>query len=214
METGMDSVDIPTPGGRHPRVVSPPRLSLSTPSAALRWQRPAPDTPSSAKTTFTSKTMEETQEQLWYELAEFYYRNEDTIERVMAMDIGSLDKVSQMDLAIDTFVETANLLLPGLVALANVHPGLGIAVFAFAGVIGLDITRRDNNRKVLAVKLQMQNMMCAMFQLRKLRHMHVQEPEREQEQTRLHRLIGDIAEEIKICGSDLDYYMDRKFVCK
>lgn len=39
-----------------------------------------------------------------------------------------------------------------------------VLVFAFAGVISLDMARRGNNRKVLAVNLQMQNMMCAMFQ--------------------------------------------------
>ena len=50
--------------------------------------------------------------------------------------------------------------------------------------------------------------------LRKLRHIHVKEGEREQEQSRLQRLIKAIADEIKACGNDLNYYLDRKFICR
>jgi len=42
----------------------------------------------------------------------------------------------------------------------------------------------------------------------------VKEGEREQEQSRLQRLIKAIADEIKACGSDLNYYLDRKFICQ
>ncbi|KAF9544345.1 hypothetical protein CPC08DRAFT_770067 [Agrocybe pediades] len=89
-----------------------------------------------------------------------------------------------------------------------------VAIFVFHSVMRLDLARRDNNRKVLAVKLQMQNMMCTMFQLRNLRHVHFEEGEREQEKERLHRLIKVIADDITKCGSDLNYYMDLKFVSK
>lgn len=39
-----------------------------------------------------------------------------------------------------------------------------VAIFAFHEVIKLDIARRDNNKKVLVVVLQMQNMLGPMFQ--------------------------------------------------
>jgi len=52
------------------------------------------------------------------------------------------------------------------------------------------------------------------YRLRKLRHIHVKEGERVEEQSRLQRLIKAIAEEIKACGSDLNFYLDRKFICK
>ncbi|KAF9544348.1 hypothetical protein CPC08DRAFT_730296 [Agrocybe pediades] len=41
---------------------------------------------------------------------------------------------------------------------------------------------------------------------------HVKEGEREQEKERLQRPIKVIADDITKCGSDLNYYMDRKFV--
>lgn len=75
-------------------------------------------------TTNVTKTMEENQEVLWRELNEFYTQNQATIERAAAMDM-SIENMSDMDVAVETFVETANTLLPGLVGLANIHPGLG-----------------------------------------------------------------------------------------
>ncbi|KIM34875.1 hypothetical protein M413DRAFT_450024 [Hebeloma cylindrosporum] len=162
----------------------------------------------------TASTLDHNQEKVWKELTAFYLENEEVIEKSLQFDVKSIDKASELDVALITFLDTADVILQGLVALSSVHPVLGIAIFAFHGVVSLDLTRRDNNRKVLAVKLQMQNMMCAMFQLRKLRHIHVEEGEREEQQSRLQRLVKAIADEIKACGSDLNYYLDRKFISK
>jgi hypothetical protein len=42
--------------------------------------------------------------------------------------------------------------------------GIAVAVGAFVLVITLDVTRRENDRKVLAVKLQMQELMMVFFE--------------------------------------------------
>jgi len=39
-----------------------------------------------------------------------------------------------------------------------------VAVGAFAAVINIELIRRDNNAKAMSVKIQMQNLMCALFQ--------------------------------------------------
>ena len=126
------------------------------------------------------------QERLWQELARFYTENEQTIDKATKTDVATeasgIDP-SDLSIAIDTFTETTKVILDGLVMLGNVHPILGgkhltfqrampkrlitdlaVAIFAFHSVISLDLSRRDNNKKVMAVKLQMQNMMCTMFQ--------------------------------------------------
>ncbi|KAF8912079.1 hypothetical protein CPB84DRAFT_751308 [Gymnopilus junonius] len=164
-----------------------------------------------------SSTIEENEEQVWQDLSRFYAENEQTIERAITFNVaaGSKDAdPSELNIAIDTFVETTKVILDGLVMLGNIHPILGVAIFAFHSVISLDLSRRDNNKKVIAVKLQMQNMMCTMFQLRRLKHVHVQGEEKLQQRAQLQRLIKVIAEDITACGSDLNYYMDRKFIAK
>ncbi|KAF4609988.1 hypothetical protein D9613_010358 [Agrocybe pediades] len=173
--------------------------------------------PNFSSSSSVTTTLEKNHEELWKNLTRFYDDNEEVINKSIATDLEAAakdEKTTEVQIAIDSFVETANVVLEGLVALGNVHPILGVAIFAFHSVMRLDLARRDNNKKVLAVKLQMQNMMCTMFQLRNLRHVHVKEGEREQEKERLQRLIKVIADDITKCGSDLNYYMDRKFVSK
>jgi len=38
-----------------------------------------------------------------------------------------------------------------------------VAIFAFHSVITLELSRRDNDKKVIVVRLEMQKMMCTMF---------------------------------------------------
>ncbi|KAF4609963.1 hypothetical protein D9613_010377 [Agrocybe pediades] len=172
--------------------------------------------PNFSSSSSVTTTLEKNHEEFWKKLTRFYDDNEEVINKSIAMDLEAAakdEKTAEVQMAIDTFVETANVVLEGLAALANVHPILGAAIFAFHSIMRLDLARRDNNNKVLAIKLQMQNMMCTMFQLRNLRHVHVKEGvEREQEKERLHRLIGVIAGDITKCGSDLNYYMDPKLL--
>ncbi|KAF8912168.1 hypothetical protein CPB84DRAFT_1957799 [Gymnopilus junonius] len=159
-------------------------------------------------------TLDKDQEHVWQELTRFYNENEQTIQRAVSSDVASITNLAELNLAIDSFIETINVILDGLVVLGNVHPVLGIAIFAFHSVISLDLTRRDNNRKVVAVKLQMQNMMCTMFQLRKLKHSHVEGMEKEKQRAQLQNLVKAIAQDITKCGSDLNYYMNRKLISK
>lgn len=159
-----------------------PNSDLNFGSAPYYADHPLPDRHSSDLSSLS--TLDKDHEEVWGNLMEFYSKNEDTIQKSMKLDARSAvtdDKAEHVVNVMGTFTETANVILDGLVALGNVHPILGrestfvhqilfflreptVAIFAFNGVIKLDLTRRDNNRKVLAVKLEMQNMMSAMFQ--------------------------------------------------
>ncbi|KAF5318870.1 hypothetical protein D9619_010940 [Psilocybe cf. subviscida] len=155
--------------------------------------------------------LETNQEETWVALRQFYAKNQASIERSRSLNVGQ----GQFQDELEQVLEASQVLLDGLVALANVHPVFGVAIFAFHGIIKLDITRRENNRKVLAVKLQMQSMMSAMFQMCELTHIHVlNDPQKAVQRAQLQELVKAIADEIKQCGSDLNYYSDRKLVSK
>ncbi|KDR82349.1 hypothetical protein GALMADRAFT_817903 [Galerina marginata CBS 339.88] len=158
----------------------------------------------------SSLTLEKDQEQQWQDLTKYYEENKLIIERSLPVD----EKTTDLLHSLDSWVETASVVLEGLVALGNVHPILGVAIFTFHSVISLDLSRRKNDRKVLAVYLQMQNMMSAMFQLRKIKHIHVQERERESDRAQLQSLIKAIAEDIRECGCILTHYQGRKTISK
>jgi len=111
---------------------------------------------------------------------EFYEANSDLLApRSRELDGEGLKIVED---SIGNFTEKAQTIAKGLHALSQVHPFIGgtfthffhfahscnayflVAVGAFVLVITLDLTRRDNDRKVLAVKLQMQDLMSVFFE--------------------------------------------------
>lgn len=48
-----------------------------------------------------------------------------------------------------------------------------------------------------------------------LKHIHIlDEPQKAAQRAQLQELVKAIADEIKQCGSDLNYYSDRKLVCE
>jgi hypothetical protein len=112
----------------------------------------------------------------------FYTANSATITSAAGSLAAAVNlDVKSIENTITTFAETSAILMKGLDALGQVHPFVGgafsqyftvpnltrvdpVAVTAFKLVITLDITRRQNNKKVLVVKIQMQDLMTILFQ--------------------------------------------------
>ncbi|KAF9447847.1 hypothetical protein P691DRAFT_775829, partial [Macrolepiota fuliginosa MF-IS2] len=132
---------------------------------------------------------------------------------VISAAAASLDSTT-IDKAISGFTESVKVVMGGLDALGQVHPFIGVAVVAFKLVVSLDLTRRDNNRKVLAVKVQMQQMMCTLFQLRRIKDPDEAAPDGTILKDRLQPLIVQIARDIEECGSACDAYMKKRTIVK
>ncbi|KAF8882713.1 hypothetical protein BD779DRAFT_1674866 [Infundibulicybe gibba] len=102
-------------------------------------------------------------------LNDFYHANQTVIEGAF-VKIASLDiDGKSIESAINGFAETSKVVIKGLDALAQVHPFVGVAVVAFKTVISLDISRRENNKKVQALYLDMQDLMAILFRLRDMK---------------------------------------------
>ncbi|KAF9447894.1 hypothetical protein P691DRAFT_705890 [Macrolepiota fuliginosa MF-IS2] len=125
----------------------------------------------------------------------------------------SLDNKT-IDNAISGFAESVKVVMNGLDALGQVHPFVGVAVVAFKLVVTLDLTRRENNQKVMAVKIQMQQMMCTLFQLRRIKDQDEVGPDGMILKDRLQPLMERIARDIKECGSACDVYLKKSFIAK
>ncbi|KAJ6561062.1 hypothetical protein DFH09DRAFT_1160351 [Mycena vulgaris] len=117
--------------------------------------------------------------------------------------------LQSIESSITTFAHTSELLMEGLNVLAQVHPFVGVAVLAFKGVIMFDIARRQNNRKVLAVKIQLQDTMVILFRLREMRDPENKGRDGKTLTDRFQGLMVAIATDIDSCGSACDVY-DRK----
>ncbi|KAJ2920857.1 hypothetical protein H1R20_g16237, partial [Candolleomyces eurysporus] len=154
-------------------------------------------------------------DELWDSFDRYYIENEKVIMAAAQLDLtevgqGSSKKALRYEAAMTSFLENSKTILHGLQFLSEIHPAISVAVGAFAAVIKIELIRRDNNGKAMSVKLQMQNLMCTLFQIRNLR------TERHDFTTsaRLASMMSIIAEEIKACGSDLSYYQDKKLISR
>ncbi|KAF9443206.1 hypothetical protein P691DRAFT_779013 [Macrolepiota fuliginosa MF-IS2] len=142
----------------------------------------------------------------------FYEENRSIIDTA-AIGIASVDGKT-IDDAISGFSESVKVVMNGLDALGQVHPFVGVAVVAFKLVVTLDMTRRENNQKIMAVKIQMQQMMCTLFQLRRIRDQDEVGLGGVILKDRLQPLMEQIAQDITKCGSDCDVILKKSFISK
>ncbi|TFK64975.1 hypothetical protein BDN72DRAFT_962870 [Pluteus cervinus] len=119
-----------------------------------------------------------------------------------------------MQSAVSSFAETAKVMIKGLEALAQVHPAIGVAVIAFKLVVTFDMTRRENNKKILALKIEMQDMMAVLFELRHIRDPMEKGPDGSPLGARMQKLMTKIANDIKDVGSACDAYLKKSFLAR
>ncbi|KAF7981046.1 hypothetical protein HWV62_35502 [Athelia sp. TMB] len=104
------------------------------------------------------------------------------------------------------FSESSKVLMSLLGDVAKIHPAVG-------AVLSLELKRRDNDKKVVALHLQMQDMMSTLLQLLNIKPDH-KGPNGESIQHSLVKLVEDIAESIKNCGNICDTYSKKRLLVK
>ncbi|KAG6907611.1 hypothetical protein DXG01_008188 [Tephrocybe rancida] len=129
--------------------------------------------------------------------------------------------------ALDGFAESAKVAIDVLSELAEIHPFIKVPVLAFKLVVTLDLKRRDNDVKVLAVKVEMQSMLTVLVQYVVLysfitarahetssRLRNVNDPQDLAPDAGLKALLHQIEESIKDAGSLCDWYTKKSMIRK
>ncbi|KAJ7048903.1 hypothetical protein C8F01DRAFT_1003620 [Mycena amicta] len=114
---------------------------------------------------------------------------------------------------LNRFADTSKVIMKGLDILGTLHPFVGVAALAFKGVIALDLARRQNNKQVIAIQVQMQDMTVVLFQLRDIRDPEDIGPDGTKLAARLGGIIVSIANSITQCGTACDIYLKKGFLC-
>ncbi|TFK63867.1 hypothetical protein BDN72DRAFT_298933 [Pluteus cervinus] len=157
--------------------------------------------------------VEDTTERLEF-VKGFFDENQDAIEQTTTGFESLIDGAVSVDSAAAKFFETATVIITGLDELAKVHPVIAVAVGAFRLVITLDMTRRKNNAKVLALKFAMQDMMIVLFELREVEDLGKPNPDGSQRGARIRALIEKIRDDIEEASSACDAYMKKGFLAR
>jgi len=106
---------------------------------------------------------------------------EATVKKIAVAASGSMDSKA-VEEGISGFVEGTRVLMKGLDEVARIHPFIGgiinfilsimcetdlictVAVLAFKAVVSLELKRRDNDKKVIALKMEMADMMAILLE--------------------------------------------------
>ncbi|KAH9942219.1 uncharacterized protein BXZ73DRAFT_41008 [Epithele typhae] len=141
-------------------------------------------------------------------------------ERTMEKALGALSDPLPDSNGFNLLLDGVNSLLENLPSLvkaldevAKLHPFVSVAVGAFKIVIELEVKRRDNDRKVNLLFLEMKSMMSTILQLQNVRASHVAR-DGLTVGMRLDGLMKQIAEDIKECANACDTYSKKRLLVK
>ncbi|OBZ66087.1 hypothetical protein A0H81_13974 [Grifola frondosa] len=108
--------------------------------------------------------------------------------------------------------------LPGLLKvldeIAEIHPFVKVAVGAFKVVVELDTKRRDNDKKIAVLFMEMKYMMTALTQLQDVKDEGNVGRDGITIQVRMQDLISQTANDIKECANVCDTYSKKKLLVR
>ncbi|KAJ7608350.1 hypothetical protein FB45DRAFT_1010973 [Roridomyces roridus] len=112
-----------------------------------------------------------------------------------------------------TFVEVSKVLVDGLGILGRLHPFVRVVVGPLKLILAYDLNRRQNDKKVTAVKMQILDTATVLFRLRNLREPQMKGPDGEPLKD-MTELMKRIAIDIQRCASACDLYLDKTVLAK
>ncbi|KAJ7701822.1 hypothetical protein B0H17DRAFT_1176328 [Mycena rosella] len=125
--------------------------------------------------------------------------------------VGGMEAIER---GLNTFMEGMPVLMNALDEVAKLHPFIGVAVMAFKAVWALEQKRRDNDRKILALHMEMKEMMGVLTQLKNVRDADETAPDGTTIKGRMQEIVKATAEDIKACANCCDTYGKKKLVVK
>ncbi|KAJ6508453.1 hypothetical protein C8R45DRAFT_815585 [Mycena sanguinolenta] len=116
--------------------------------------------------------------------------------------------------AVSKFAENSAVIMKGLDAVKQVHPFISILVLAFQAAIQLELTRRENDKKVLLLKTDMMNMMGILLDLGSIKDAQKLDPDGTTVEGRMQRIIKNAEQDIRDCSATCEKYLEKKFFVK
>ncbi|KAG1736414.1 uncharacterized protein EDB91DRAFT_1250037 [Suillus paluster] len=139
---------------------------------------------------------------------DFYNQNATAFKSSSDAMVTDLSKKNMGD-----FLGEAKKVMDALDSLQQIHPFVGVAILAFKAVVNLELTRRENDRRVGLMIAQASDMMVMLLQLKDTKDPAIVGPHGEI-RGRLQRVTDGIKKDIEDCGNAIDKYYKSKFVVK
>ncbi|KAF7294308.1 hypothetical protein HMN09_01159800 [Mycena chlorophos] len=125
--------------------------------------------------------------------------------------VGGMDVIEN---GIHSLVEGLPALFNALDEVAKIHPFIGVAVLAFKAVWSLEQKRRENDKLILSLHVEMRDMMAVLTQLKNVKDAEEIAPDGTSIKGRMQEVIKNTAEDIKGCANACDTYTKKRTVVK
>ncbi|THH29709.1 hypothetical protein EUX98_g4473 [Antrodiella citrinella] len=113
-----------------------------------------------------------------------------------------------------SFMEDIPYLMKGLDEVARIHPVVTVAVLAFKAVYTMEMTRRENDRRIKTLYVEMKDMIAVLVQLRDVKDPKEIGPDGQPIDSRLQGISQQTAADIKDCANTCDTYAKKRLVVK
>ncbi|KAJ7846409.1 hypothetical protein B0H14DRAFT_936649 [Mycena olivaceomarginata] len=125
--------------------------------------------------------------------------------------VGGMEVIEQ---GLNAFMEGMPVLMNALDEVAKLHPFIGVAVMAIKAVWALEQKRRENDRRILALHMEMKDMMGVLTQLKNVKDPEEVAPDGTTIKGRMQEIAKGTADDIKACANACDTYSKKKLVVK
>nr|GAT44772.1 predicted protein [Mycena chlorophos] len=133
---------------------------------------------------------------------------------IVETELTAVGVLETIENGIHSLAEGMPVLMNALDEVAKLHPFVGVAVMAFKAVWALEQKRRDNDKKILALHVEMKDMMSILLQLKTVKDVNAKAPNGETIKGRMQGIVETAANNIKGCANACDTYVKKKLVVK
>ncbi|KAH9838710.1 uncharacterized protein C8Q71DRAFT_752552 [Rhodofomes roseus] len=116
--------------------------------------------------------------------------------------------------AVNGFFESVPVLVRALDEIAKIHPFISVALLAFKAVYTFEMKRSENDSKVIALYVEMKDMMTVLLELKSIKDPSAVDVEGIAVEGRMQGLIKQIAEDIKRCANVCDVWSKMRSLAK
>ncbi|KAI0662489.1 hypothetical protein C8Q70DRAFT_909094 [Cubamyces menziesii] len=127
--------------------------------------------------------------------------------------IKHIDIKQAIEYGVDRFADSIPLLKKALSEISKIHPVVTVAVLAFEAVIELEMTRRENDRRVTVLFVEMKEVMTVVTHFKEL-HSNDVGHDGIPLNVRLRELAEGTAEDIKQCANLCDAFLKSKLLLR
>ncbi|THH02037.1 hypothetical protein EW026_g779 [Hermanssonia centrifuga] len=115
---------------------------------------------------------------------------------------------------LNSFMEDIPWLMKSLDEVAKIHPVVTAAVLAFKAVYTMEMTRRENDRRIISLHVSMKDMIQILVQLRDIKDPKDVGPDGRTLEARLQSLSDNAAADIKACANACETYIKKRLLVK